>query len=81
MLDTYNPQYKCECPDSNAYSAVCFTKIGKMTLQTLAWKTITTLIIPPPKYNQALLYCADRCKSDVLHRHGLNQGFGITGSQ
>ena len=49
-------------------------------------------IIPTEKPSQPLLFlhpntvkhfynCADRCKSDVLLRHGLNQGFGITGSQ
>ncbi len=43
-------------------------------------KTIATLIIPPPKYSQALLHnCADRCKSDVLHRTASTKALGLQG--
>jgi len=45
-------------------------------------KTITTLIIPPPKYSQALLHIVLTDVSPTcFFEHGLNQGFGITGSQ
>jgi hypothetical protein len=45
-------------------------------------KTIATLIIPPPKYSQALLpIVLTDVSPTCFFEHGLNQGFGITGSQ
>jgi hypothetical protein len=57
------------------------TEPGSWKTTGAAEKPSQPLLFLHPNTVKHFYNCADRCKSDVLLRHGLNQGFGITGSQ